>query len=570
MRRKAEVITLLTINTGRNRGGLRAHDHGRLTIKEKKMHYNPSEYKYSSRRNVVYGQKGMVATSQPLAAQAGIEMLKKGGNAIDAAIATAACLTVVEPTSNGIGSDAFAIVWFKDKLHGLNSSGYSPYSISVEKLKEMGFTEIPKYGVIPVTVPGAPAAWAEMIRKFGRLSLEEVLQPAINYARNGFAVSVTVKNAWDRAFNIYSKQKGEEFKHWFDTFTKDGETPKYGELWKLPHHGDTLESIGKTNAESFYKGDIADKISSFFEKYNGFLSKEDLHDYKPEWVEPISINYRGYNVHEIPPNGQGMVALMALNILKGFEFDGKENSETYHKQIEAMKLAFADGQKYITDKNFMTRNVEQLLSDNYGSERRVLVKDSAIQPEAGDPVSGGTVYLCTADGEGNMVSYIQSNYMGFGSGIVIPETGIALQNRGHNFSYDNNHNNCLLPHKKPYHTIIPGFITKDNEAVGPFGVMGAFMQPQGHVQVVMNLIDFNLNPQEALDAPRWQWIKDKEVEVEHNVPIHITKDLMKKGHHIKIQPDETSFGRGQIIIRTEEGTLCGGTEKRADGHIAVW
>jgi gamma-glutamyltranspeptidase/glutathione hydrolase len=320
----------------------------------------------------------------------------------------------------------------------------------------------------------------------------------------------------------------------------------------------------------FYRGDIADKISYFFEKNSGFLSRKDLNDYKPEWVEPISVNYRGYDIWEIPPNGHGLVALMALNILKGFEFSNKEDADTLHKQIEAMKIAFADGRKYITDKNHMSTAVEKLLSDSFADKRRSLINDVALMPEAGDPDSGGTVYLCTADSDGNMVSYIQSNYMGFGSGIVIPETGIALQNRGHNFSYDNNHDNCLMPHKKPYHTIIPGFITQENKPVGPFGVMGGFMQPQGHVQVVMNMIDFKLNPQEALDAPRWQWIKDKNIEVEHDVPVHIVKELLKKGHELKIQPDETAFGRGQIIIRTEEGTLCGGTEKRADGHIAVW
>lgn len=534
------------------------------------MNFNAHEYKYPSRRNVVYGHKGMVATSQPLAAQAGLEIIKAGGNAVDAAIATAACLTVVEPTSNGLGSDAFALVWINDKLHGLNASGYSPYSISIEKLKERGFTEIPKFGVIPVMVPGAPAAWVELSKKFGRLPLKDVLKPAINYARNGFTVSVNVKQAWDTAYHIYKKEQGEEFKYWFDTFTNNGKTPKFGELWKLPYHAETLESIARTNGDAFYKGDIADKIDLFFKKYNGFLSKEDLMDYKPEWVEPISINYRGYDVCEIPPNGQGLVALMALNILKGLDFIFKDNSDTYHKQIEAIKLAFADGQKYITDFNHMKADLKKLLSDEYGNQRRKSITDMAITPEAGDPNSGGTVYLCTADGDGNMVSYIQSNYMGFGSGIVIPETGIAFANRLHNFSYDNYHDNCLMPHKKTYHTIIPGFLMKDGKAVGPFGVMGGFMQPQGHVQVVTNLIDFHMNPQEALDAPRWQWIKDNQIEVETDVPHHIIKDLIRRGHEVKVQPNESSFGRGQMIIRTEEGTLCGGTEKRTDGHIAVW
>lgn len=534
------------------------------------MNFNPEEYKYSSRRNVVYGNRGMVATSQPLAAQAGLEIIKAGGNAVDSAIATAACLTVVEPTSNGLGSDAFALVWINNKLHGLNASGYSPHSISIEKLKERGFNEIPKYGVIPVMVPGTPAAWVELSQKFGRLALEEVLKPAINYARNGFTVSVNVKQAWEAAYKIYKKENKEELKYWFDTFTKNGETPKFGELWRLPHHANTLESIAKTNGASYYKGDIADKIDDFFKKYNGYLCKDDLIDYNPEWVEPISVNYKGYDVCEIPPNGQGLVALMALNILNGFDFDYKDKSDTYHKQIEAMKLAFADGIKYITDKTHMKAEVGKLLSDEYGRGRRALITDEALIPEAGNPFCGGTVYLCTADGDGNMVSYIQSNYMGFGSGIVIPETGIALANRLHNFSYDNSHNNCLMPHKKTYHTIIPGFLMKDGKAVGPFGVMGAFMQPQGHVQVVTNLIDFHMNPQEALDAPRWQWIKDKKIEIEPTVPLHIIEDLIKRGHEINIQPKPATFGRGQMIIKTEEGTLCGGTEPRTDGYIAVW
>lgn len=534
------------------------------------MNYNPIEYKYPSKRNVIYAHKGMVATSNPLAAQAGLEILKMGGNAIDAAIATATCLTVVEPTSNGIGGDAFALVWTNNKLLGLNSSGYSPENISIEALKKRGFTEIPKYGVIPVTTPGVPAAWVELSNKYGKLSLIETLQPAINYAKNGFSVSVIVKHFWDNGFKIFKSQKGEEFKPWFDTFTKDLRTPYFGELWKLPHHGETLEAIGKTNAREFYEGYISEKIDEFFKKHNGYLTKEDLTQFKPEWVEPISINYRGYDVWEIPPNGQGIVALMALNILNNFDFNQRETSSTYHKQIEAIKLAFADGKKYITDSRHMKVEIDKFLDVAYAKERSGLITESSNNFKSGDINSGGTVYLCTADGEGNMVSYIQSNYTGFGSGIVIPNTGIAMQNRGHNFSFDENHDNCLMPHKKTYHTIIPGFITKNNQAVGPFGVMGAFMQPQGHVQVVTNLIDFNLNPQEALDAPRWQWISDNKIELEPSVPLHITHDLIKRGHDVSIQTNESAFGRGQIIIRTKEGTLCGGTEKRTDGHIAAW
>lgn len=535
------------------------------------MNYNPLEYRYSSKRNVMYAHKGMVATSQPLAAQAGLEILKRGGNAIDAAIATAACLTVVEPTSNGIGGDAFALVWTNNKLHGLNSSGYSPNSISIEKLKERGINEMPKYGVIPVMVPGVPAAWAELSLKYGKLPLSETLKPAVDLARNGFTVSSTVKKYWDIAYNKYKNEAiGEEFSYWFDTFTQNGRTPEFGERWKLPDHADTIESIGASYAQCFYRGDIAQKIDDFFKKHNGYLTKKDLESYKPQWVDPIKMNYRGYDIWEIPPNGQGLVALMALNILKGFKFDSKENTETYHKQLEAMKLAFADGKKYITDISDMKVKLDSILSEKYAQERRLLVSETAQNPDAGKPDSSGTVYLCTADGEGNMVSYIQSNYMGFGSGIVIPGTGIAMQNRGNNFNMDINHDNCLMPHKKTYHTIIPGFITKDNKAVGSFGVMGGFMQPQGHVQVIMNMIDFGMNPQEALDAPRWQWIGDKTIEVEEGVPQNIVYDLIERGHDIKVQSDEAGFGRGQIILRTDKNTLCGGTECRADGHIAVW
>ncbi|MEX2104408.1 MAG: gamma-glutamyltransferase family protein, partial [Bacilli bacterium] len=471
------------------------------------MSYDALHHPYPSRRNTVFSKKGMVATSQPLAAQAGLDILKKGGNAIDAAIATAACLTVVEPTSNGIGGDAFALIWTKGELHGINGSGPSPKSISIDAVKESGHDTIPKFGWIPVTVPGVPATWAELSKRFGRLPLSETLKPAIDYAENGYPLSPTLGKYWKSAYRIYKENlKGEEFNSWFETFAPDGRAPEIGELWKSPGHAATLRSIAETNAESFYRGELAEKIDQFSKKYGGFLRKEDLAEYAPEWVKPIKVNYRGYDVWEIPPNGQGIVALMALNVLKGFEFSEKDSVDTYHKQIEAIKLAFADGHKFITDSREMSVKVEELLSEGYAEQRRHLISDIAVQPEAGEPPKGGTVYLATADEEGNMVSFIQSNYMGFGSGLVVPGTGIGLQNRGHNFSLDPTHENRLEPGKKTYHTIIPGFLTKDDQAVGPFGVMGGFMQPQGHVQVVMNTIDFHLNPQAALDAPRWQWM----------------------------------------------------------------
>ncbi len=531
-----------------------------------------NEYPYSSQRMVTYGKKGMVATSQPLAAQVGLDILKKGGNAIDAAIATAACLTVVEPTANGIGGDAFALVWTKGKLHGLNASGPSPSSISIEAVKKMGYEEIPKFGWIPVTVPGVPAAWAELSQKFGKLPLMDVLTPAIQYAEEGYPLSPTVAYFWKNAYKVFKAQlKGDEFKHWFETFAPKGRPPEVGEVWSSLGHAKTLRAIGESGAKDFYQGELADKIDAFSKEYGGFLSKEDLASYWPKWVEPISVNYRGYEVWEIPPNGQGLVALMALNIVKGFDFSHRDCVDTLHKQIEAMKLAFADGFKYITEPESMTTTVDKLLSEEYTKMRRGLITDEAMLPEAGEPPKGGTVYLATADEEGNMVSYIQSNYMGFGSGLVVPGTGIALQNRGHNFFMDPKHDNALAPNKKTFHTIIPGFLTKDNVPIGPFGVMGGFMQPQGHMQVIMNTIDFKLNPQAALDAPRWQWKKDKTVLVEQSMPSHLVKGLAAKGHQIEIAPNEGSFGRGQIIWRDPKtAVLMGGTEKRTDGAIAVW
>ena len=535
------------------------------------MNYDALSYRYTSNRNVIYGRKGMVVTGQPLAAQAGLEILKKGGNAIDAAIATAACLTVVEPTSNGLGGDAFAIVWIKDKMYGLNSSGPSPKNISLDELIKKGYDEIPELGFIPVTVPGIPGAWCELSKRFGKLPLLEVLEPAIDYAENGYPVAPGTAQLWKNDVVRYSKCKGDQFKFWFETFTIDGRAPRSGEIMKLPHHAKTLRLIAETNGDAFYNGEIAEKIDSFSKLYGGYIRKDDLELFKPEWVEPISINYRGYDIWEIPPNGQGIVALMALNILKGYEFHERECADTYHKQLEAIKIAFADAQEIVADKS--NAAIQEILSEKYGNERRKLIKDTAIIPESNKKIrnlKGGTVYLSTADEEGNMVSFIQSNYLGFGSGLVVPGTGIALSNRGNCFSLDPTHINCVASRKRPYNTIIPGFITKDNKPIGPFGVMGGFMQPQGHVQVVMNMIDFHMNPQEALDAPRWQWISDKKVLLEHECPSNIDRELVRRGHDIQIELQSASFGRGEIILKDKNNVLCGGTEKRTDGQIAVW
>jgi len=534
--------------------------------------FNNLSNPYPIKRNATYAKNGMVATSMPLASQAGLEILKKGGNAVDAAIATAACLTVVEPTSNGIGGDAFAIVWFNNELHGLNASGRAPKSISIDAVKELGHEKMPRYGWLPVTVPGAPSAWGKLSEKFGKLPLTEVLEPAIRYAEEGFPVSPTLSRYWKRAYDTFKKELTDDmYADWFTTFAPNDRAPKAGEIWSSKAHAETLRSIAKTNGKSFYEGELAEKIVKFSKENGGFLRSEDLATHEAEWVEPINVNYRGYDVWEIPPNGQGIVALQALNILKGFEFPEKECSDTYHKQIEATKLAFADALEYVTERQQMPCTSDDILDETYAAKRRQLIGEEAMTATPGDLAKGGTVYLCTADRDGNMVSFIQSNYMGFGSGLVVPGTGITLQNRGHDFKLDPEHANALAGGKKTYHTIIPGFLTKDNQAVGPFGVMGGYMQPQGHLQVMMNTIDFELNPQAALDAPRWQWMKDKTVHVEHRFQHHIAKELAQKGHDIKLELEPNTFGRGQIIWRhPQTGVLIGGSESRTDGSIASW
>ncbi|MFW5907600.1 MAG: gamma-glutamyltransferase family protein [Candidatus Natronoplasma sp.] len=536
------------------------------------MRFDPLHYPYRSKRTVNYADNGMVATSQPLAAQAGLEMLKKGGNAVDAAVATAAALTVVEPTSNGIGGDAFAIIWKDGKIFGLNSSGPSPKELDIETVKEKGHEKMPKFGWIPVTVPGIPGAWSALCEEHGDLPFEEVLAPSIRYAEEGYPLSPVLGRYWKAAYGSYKEAVGDEdkFKHWFETFAPDGRAPEIGEIWKSEDHARTLREIGETKAESFYRGEIAEKIDEFSKKTGGFLDEDDLAGFSPEWVDPLSIDYRGHEVWELPPNGQGLIALQALNILKGFDFPHKDSIETYHKQIEALKLAFSDGKKGITDPDHMKVDPEELLSEDYAAERRRLIDEEAVEPEPGRLTEGGTVYLAAADGQGNMVSYIQSNYMGFGSGLVVPGTGIALQNRGNTFSLDPSRANRLEPGKRTYHTIIPGFLTKGGDAVGPFGVMGGYMQPQGHLQVVMNTLDFDLNPQAALDAPRWRWEEGKKVHLEKRFPHHIGKALSRKGHKVNYSLDSGSYGRGQIIWKLKNGVYAGGTEPRTDGQIASW
>jgi gamma-glutamyltranspeptidase/glutathione hydrolase len=536
------------------------------------LRFDPLFNPYGSHRMPVYAKKGMVATSHKLAAQIGLDILKRGGNAIDAAVAAAASLTVLEPNSTSIGGDAFALVWTKGKLHGLNASGPSPQLMTIEKFRQAGYSQIPEHGVLPVTVPGTPAAWQAMNERFGKLSLQEVLEPAIRYAEEGYPISPVIGHNWKLwVHRLREKTQGAEFEAMFETFAPDGHIPEIGEVWKSPDHAKTLKSIAETNAEAFYKGDLADRMDAFMKEHGGFLRKEDLEAYTPEWVEPISIHYKGYDVWEIPPNGQGIVALMALNICKGFDFHNKEDVETYHGHIEAMKLSFEDGFKNITDANHMQASVRELLSDEHWKKRLKLITGRAYTPDLSSLPNGGTVYLATADEEGNMVSFIQSNYKAFGSGVVVPGTGINLQNRGMDFSLNPLHANALKPGKKTYHTIIPGFMTKDGQAIGPFGVMGGYMQPQGHLQLLTNAIDFGLNPQAALDAPRWQWRETGVLEVEPHFPVHIAEALARKGHQVVRATNSYSFGRGQIIWKDEtSGVYTGASESRADGEVAAW
>ncbi len=536
--------------------------------------FNAQEYKYASRRRVVHAKRGMVCTSQPLAAQAGLTILQQGGNAIDAAIATAICQTIVEPTNNGLGSDCFALVWTGGKLHGLNGSGYAPQRLTPEAVAASGATEkMPLRGWEAVTVPGAPSAWAELHKRFGRLPFAKLFEPAIYYAEQGYPVSPIVARFWQEGIDALTPHKNNPaIAPWFATFDVHGNgvAPKTGELVTLPDHAKTLRILADSYCESYYRGELAQRLVEFSDKTGGYLSLEDLADYRAEWVEPVHINYHGYDVWEMPPNGHGITALMALNILKGMEIGAKDTGDTFHKQIEAMKLAFADGMHYIADPRYMQTRVEELLSDAYAAQRRALIGETALEPTHGKPFCGGTVYLCTADGEGNMVSFIQSNYKDFGSGIVLPGYGINLNDRGAGFSLNPELDDYLAPRKKPYHTIIPGFLTHEGEAVGPFGVMGAYMQPQGHVQVIMNTVDWLLNPQSALDAPRWQWIAGKEIWLESSVAPEIVEDLRRRGHEVRVLEDDTTFGRGEIIWRDSNGVLAGATEPRADGVVAAW
>ena len=539
--------------------------------------YDPLTYRYASRRNVVYAKNGVCCTSVPLGAQIGLAVLKSGGNAVDAAVAMAGAMPLLEPTGNGLGSDCFALVWIEreKRLYGLNASGTAPMALSAETLRAEGYAALPKEGWLPTMVPGAPAGWAALNRRFGTKPLSELFAPAIRYAEDGYPVPVNVARQWERDSRRIARAMEKDVaphEYWWQCFMKPDGTPyRAGEIFRFPAYADTMRALAETDCESYYRGELMEKIVAHSRATGGYFCEEDFRAYQPEWVEPITQDYRGYTVCEIPPNGHGITVLMALGMLDGMALPAqRESAAHYHKVIEAIKLAFADTKTYVADPRYMKTKVSELLSPEYLAARRALITDKALEPEAGDPHCGGTIYLCTADSEGNMVSLIQSNYTTFGAGVAIPGTGISLQNRGANFSLDPESDNCLAGGKKSYHTIIPGFLLKDGGAVGPFGVMGAFMQPQGHVEVLVNTLDYHMNPQEALDAPRIQWIGGKKLQLEREAGEAIAEQLRAMGHEVEVIDDRISMGRGEIIWKCENGVYAAGTEPRCDGTVAAW
>ena len=539
-------------------------------------------------RSQVIAQHGMAATSHPLATQVALDVLQAGGSAVDAAIAANATLGLMEPTGNGIGGDLFAIVWSAadKKLHGLNASGRSPLGLSREQLMtelgQLGRTTIPPRGFLPISVPGAVDGWFELHGKFGKLPMKDVLAPAIRYAQEGFPVTQYISYLW--GIGVRNAQADKFPGAFLATYAPGGKAPAEGEIFRNPDLARTLTAIAAGGRDAFYKGEIADKIDAFMRAHGGYLRKIDLERHTSTWVEPVSVNYRGYDVYELPPNGQGIAALQMLNILEGYDLKslGYNSPEALHLMIEAKKLAFEDRAKFYADPDFNQIPLPGLLSKAYAAERRKLINPARAgrSYDAGNPAvqQGDTIYLTTADADGNMVSLIQSNYRGMGSGITVPGLGFTFQDRGEMFTLRAGHANDYAPGKRPFHTIIPAFVTKDGAPWLSFGLMGGAMQPQGHVQIVCNLIDWGMNFQEAGDAARWQHEGSSDydnpkmtdggfVEVESGVPYESVRALMQRGHVVRI--GNGGFGGYQAIARDpKNGTYLGASESRKDGQAA--
>jgi gamma-glutamyltranspeptidase/glutathione hydrolase len=530
---------------------------------------------FHSRRSPVYSRNGIVATSQPLATAAGVEILAKGGNAADAAVAAGAALNVTEPTSTGIGGDMFALFYSAEtrRVTALNGSGRAPSALTLDRLKKEGFsTGLPPFHAHTVTVPGACAGWFDLIEKHGTLGMPDILAPAIRLARDGFPVSPITSHAWQRGaqLQLASAPNGYEL-------TIDGRGPNAGEIFRNPHLARTFEMVARAGRSAFYQGEIAAAIVGVIKDAGGCMSREDLASHESTWEDPISVTYRGLRVYECPPNGQGITALLALNILEGFDLSVLDilSAERMHLLIEALRLAFADARWYVADPKFSKIPIDGLLSKEYANELRSLIdhQHATVDPKRGAPVaSSGTVYLSVVDQFGNACSFINSNYWGFGTGIVPQGYGFTLQNRGHNFSLDHHHPNALEPRKRPYHTIIPAMVTReDGSLFASYGVMGGFMQPQGHVQVLSALVDAGLDPQSALDLPRFCIDVESSggrVALEEGMPSDVVSGLEKMGHPVySVGGSERSlFGRGQVILRdAETGVLVAGSDPRADG-----
>lgn len=523
----------------------------------------PGGFPYGSQRMPVMA-RNMVASSQPLAVQAGVRALQDGGNAVDAALATAITLTVVEPTSNGIGSDAFALVWDGQELHGLNGSGRM--AAAVTPADYAGLDDIPLFGWPSVTVPGAVSAWVALSERFGRLPFETLFGSAVDYARHGYAVSPITARAWAAAPQEFRQQEG------FHGFLPGGEAPAPGQWFRFPDQANTLESIAASRGESFYRGELAAEMVASSQRNGWKLAASDLAGHRADWVTPIGIDYGDIRLHEIPPNGQGLAALLMLGIIRHrnprqYPLD---SADSVHLQVEAMKLALADAWQYIADPDNMTVSVEALLDDDYLAARADSIRmDEARFPTHGFPNRGGTVYLSAADADGMMVSMIQSNYAGFGSGVVVEGTGISLQNRGAGFNLVPGHANEVGGGKRPFHTIIPGFVTRDGRAEMSFGVMGGNMQAQGHAQMVIRIHDYGQNPQTASDARRWQVREDLSLHLEGGFDPRVVQELERRGHRLYRggADEEFGFGGAQLILRQGDHYV-GGSDHRKDGQVA--
>ncbi|HUJ86011.1 MAG TPA: gamma-glutamyltransferase family protein [Burkholderiales bacterium] len=503
----------------------------------------------------------VVCTSQPLAAQAGLRMLLAGGNAVDAILASAITLTLVEPVSNGIGSDAYAIVWDGRRLHGLNASGRSPAGWTPALFA--GQQGVPVRGWNSVSVPGCVSAWRELSARFGKLPFEKLFEPAIGYGRNGFLVSPTIARQWAAQATELKVQPG-----FAEAFLPGGKPPAPGQQFRFADHAATLEKIAASKGEAFYRGELAHKLEVHSRANGGVMKASDLAAHKPDWVDTLSMDYRGYTLHELPPNGQGIVALIALGILENFDLASHavDSADSVHLQIEAVKLAFADAQAYVADIDYMPFPPARMLDKGYLASRAKLIDMSKAQPfAAGTPPKGGTVYLTAADASGMMVSMIQSNYMGFGSGVVVPGTGISLQNRGATFVLKEGHPNRVAPSKRPYQTIIPGFVTRGGKPVMSFGVMGGTMQPQGHTQVMVRIADYGQNPQAASDGPRFRWVQGLDVSVEGGFPAATLAALKQRGHRIVTVDDYNQFGCAQMIWKLDGGYFAA-SDPRRDGQ----